>query len=108
MFALVASHLMAALVGIGMSVLVFACVKIASYMNHRAASSAPVPAFAWHSSRFLVGLICAAAIAVPWLYLLVEIRESFTVVACLLASASLSAYLFVKYQVFGQVTALRW
>jgi hypothetical protein len=107
MVVLLGSHLAAVLVGIGMSVVVFACGSLASRMNERAATSAPLAAFGWHSSRFIVGLLCAAAIALPWLYLLVELRASLSLVICLVASAAVSAYLFVKHRVFGRVTVVR-
>jgi len=107
MVVLLGSHLAAVLVGIGMSVVVFACGRVASHMNRRAATSAPLAAFGWHSSRFFLGLLCAAAIALPWLYLLLELRVSLSVVVFLVASAAVSAYLFVKHRVFGQVTVVR-
>ena len=90
-----------------MSTVVFACVKLASYMNLRAASAPSTAAAGWHSLRYLLGLICAAIVSLPWLYLLVEARVPLTVAACTLVGAVVSTYLFIKHRVFGQVTVVR-
>jgi hypothetical protein len=108
MISVLGSHLAAALVGIGMTVVVFACIRVAAHLNERAASSRPLAAFGWSSARFILGLVSAAAIALSWLYLLLDARVSVTEAACLLASAVVSAYLFFKHRVFGQFTVLRW
>lgn len=102
--ALLGSHVAAALVGVGMSVVVFTCAKIASRMNARAASAPRGAAIAWHISRFVLSLVCAALLSFPWLYLLLELRIPLTVFVSLLVGLAASAYLFIKRQLFGPVT----
>jgi hypothetical protein len=101
---LLGSHVAAALVGVGMSVLVFTCAKVASRMNARAASASRGAAIAWHVSRLLFSLVCAALLSFPWLYLLLELRIPLSVFVSLLVGLAASAYLFIKLQVFGQAT----
>jgi hypothetical protein len=103
--AVLGSHFAAALVGVGISVVIFACAKVALRMNARAVSASPAVAFAWHSSRLLFGLICAAPIALAWLYLTLELRAPVTVLVCLVAGLVATSYLFVKFEVFGRVTS---
>ena len=104
--AVLGSHIAAALIGVGMSVVVFACAKIASGMNARAAATSSVGAFGWHSFRLLFGLFCGALIAFPWLHLFLDLRIPLTEAASLMLAFVASAYLFIKFKVFGKVTII--
>ena len=102
--ALLGSHVTAALVGVGMSVLVFTCANVASRMNARAAAASRGKAIVWHTSRFLFSLLCAALLSFPLLYLLLELRVPFTVFLTMLGGLATSSYLFIRFSVFGKVT----
>jgi hypothetical protein len=101
------SHLVAAFVGVGMSVLFFGCAKVASQMNARALAASTLVALAWHSSRVVLGLVCAAPMAFSSLYLLLDLRIPVTVVVSLLVGLFASSYLFVKFRLFGGIALAR-
>jgi hypothetical protein len=102
--AVLGSHLAAAFVGVGMSVLLFGCAKVASRMNSQAAAASSLRALAWHSARFAVGLVCATLISLPWLYLLLELRIPPSAFLSLIFGLAVSAYLFIRFGVFGSAT----
>jgi len=97
------SHLAAGFIGVGMSVLVFACLKVAGRMNDRATEVGALASAARYCGSFLLAAACAACIAMPWLFLLVKLRAPFTVVASLVGGAVASAFCFVKFRIFGKV-----